>query len=320
LNDKQGNAAQRRRADKNGARKRTCECGYSFAVAEARWRASYDRNELADRRSERGIDAAIADGWIYLNDRGDVDVRWPHELPCKNDLHWWAASHVATERIRPLHALLQRPDLRSHAMRTLRAPTVELPRHLVRLAQHVLPLIALVAEGEVSEPRAQEAVRLFAAIDRALNGDRNRTWCRALERQIFGTPELLHPMGESTKRGLVGLLDSILDFVHQDVGDDELPPALSPGRFGGTMTRRSAAEYRECLRRAARRLGELRITQGKAGGRGGLVSPWGAAREIATCFGLHMPDRASEKTRDYSKLARTSAKRTTQNRTGNNAP
>jgi hypothetical protein len=189
----------------------------------------------------------------------------------------------------------------------------ELPRRYERIAEDVLPLLALATLGRTPSARRADVERLLDGIDRILNGDRAEAWSRALERHITWSWKYGMLKDCETERDLVGTLDAILDAVHEEVGTERLPPQLTFGRNpdGSFQTR----EYMASLRRAAKRLAGLRITLGKAGGRGRAFSPWGAAREVAACFGLHMPDKPSEKRRDYTKASRMS-----RNRAGKNAP
>jgi hypothetical protein len=189
-------------------------------------------------------------------------------------------------------------------MRLLGAPLYELPGRFRSLAESLLPLLVLAASGQASRALRAEVERVLLGIDHVVNRDRAEAWSRSLaqqiERSLYGFP--------TTEAEFVGWIDGMIEEVHEDVGMENLPREMRWERGTDDASRQrertQRREYMERVRAAAGRLSNLRITLDKAGGRGKRVSPWGAAREIAACFGLVMPERQSEKRRDNTKAKR----------------
>lgn len=235
---------------------------------EAIVRLGEDAHVATDLAEEREMHAdvieAVSRGWLTLDPDGAI-------TPTTKGLHEGA--------------VIDAPETTGGRVAALRAMGIEMkpiPSALRQHARQMLAILELIAGS--NEGPAEWIERAEKLRDLWLVGARTGVdpWMLALE-AVMSVTAPTERGGTLGPRDPVGAARDVLGKLRATC--EALPVALvSPSE--------------ESLRDAGKGLLAARVRRvGKAGGRGGLVSPWAAARDFAQHFGVSMPDSASDANR-----------------------
>lgn len=273
--------------------------GHTFAEDATRIVAAAAETETRRNARRSLIDEAVKERSIaYDPARGRVVFRSDQlRPPCGHPGHELRdLEFLSVTKFAAIDEALSAPGGQSMALEALGVPLEKLDEQYQGIARELLPVLQLASEGYVARDSRRWVEALLEAVRNSIEQrrvDRNRRWMLVLEREMTHL-DMEHPeRRELSSAALAGLADAIVEGLRSEVGND-LPKHFSSD---------NVIDRRKKLKAAAIVLKEARITLGKPGGRGRLLSPWGAAREFGKAFGLEMPERSSELARDFSKAS-----------------